>query len=300
VLGTDDCPRESLVGFAIFPAVTAIGTTEAGSADIATLSDGPFVAKVESSFAHDYMCSGRPQTITGRSIFTFFPSGRIVRQDFNVIPSQTTLEENPTDCGCGFSGDYFFTSFWSFVKPANAQLFLENGNEVANAVVAGGPSGQAGGCTFLPDSQLALAVKWAGTSTRLWPNGAASHVFDFASGVQRLDPSEADVISGMQFAGDCPTAFAGLADPPLVIDENPLFSSDLDGIYRDFGEHDSEFEIRNDGDNPIPAGFAVSIDVDGHARVDRPVFIQREEGTRSLMYFPDPLMPGEAITIVPE
>jgi hypothetical protein len=303
VLGTDDnCNFESNIGFAIFPA----GYLGAGAEGFDSLfSDvlvqaGPFIAKLQTSFSADYTCAGATRTATGSSVFTFFPSGRIVREDLDVLPTQDTFGESAGACGCSPNANgYVFTSYWAF-DPQSSEL------QDANNVPITGVMGDSQQCTVYPDDGLALGVAWSGARTRLSPGDASSHVFDFDPGSPDLQNNVASVTSGFFFADTCAEAIAGLADPSLIIDDIRFPTSDVDGIYRDFNLHDSEFDIRPEN-AVIPAGWAVSIDLDGHAVITRnpplggpAAFVQREQGTRSLIYFPDALAPGESITIRPE
>src|SRR5439155_820438 len=141
------CPNESLVGIAIYPAGNASADPQdqpfGRGGDIQVEAEGPFVAKVLVTFELQFTCFTDMQVMTGSSGFTLFPSGRIVRHDFDITPGQTTYPDRLGTCGCstftaGEHPSYFFTSYWAF-DPNGAQMFDQN--NVLVGVGSGAPGG---------------------------------------------------------------------------------------------------------------------------------------------------------------
>jgi hypothetical protein len=315
MFGTDPelCNKESFAGIGVFPAVNAIAGDQ-GTAQRSTLDHpmtGPFIAKVNVSYEVDYECGG-PQTLKGQTLFTFFPTGRIVREDRGVQPSSTTLTKT-ANCGCQQGAnppsDLFFTSYWAFTR-SDAEQVNNEGTVVTEGV------DQA--CNIYPDR--AIAISWQGQdpTTRIGPNAAASFVYDLASGVDSLPAAPRGLFSGIQVSTanglartECNDLLLHLADGPIMIANELLEFTGIDGIYRPKNPHPDTFDIVTDGANPVPAGFAASIDLGGatHAVVTRTpakpdfVLVQREEGVADdkhfIFVFPDGLAPGEKITIEP-
>lgn len=290
-----DCPFERNVGFGLFPAgtISAGSELDSPSSELIILQDGPFVAQLQSSFSIDYACDDGTHTTTGAMAFTFFPNGRIVRQDLGVLPTGDVVAST-AGCGCGSAIEFVFTSYWAF-DSEGAQF--QDASNVENGTAVNGRA-----CTVYPAENLALGVAWSETRIRLGSSGSpAAHVLDFLPpNSTSLQPTPITATSAFMFADTCGEALAALEDPSLIVDEIRLPSTEADGIYRDFNPHDSDFDIRADG-QPIPP-FAISLDLDGHAVItpppgDRSALVQREEGTRSLLYFPDGLGADETITI---
>lgn len=313
LLGTDTACFESRAGFSVIPAlsVDAGMPGKAARSEITTLLAGPAVAKVEVTFAVDYDCPGM-ETVTGKTDFTLFPGGRIVREDVMVVPSTHRLGMVGS-CGCQQETqpqnfhNLFFTSFWAF-DPGNASQVQADGSPVTEDVYAA--------CTMYADR--AVAVSWAmapGTATRFHPNAAMSHILDWVSDQTALDPAPRSVTSAIQVSSarpagmaDCGKLLARLADVPLQIGQTRLGATDHDGIYRDPTPHPDAFTITAP-DTAVPPGFAISVDLGGadHAVVSRspaadPIAIAQREieaSSRFLFVFIDGLAPGDTLTIEP-
>ncbi len=309
-LGTDSCSLESQLGVAMFPGATATSEVT-GTSTIMEVLNGPFIGRVRSTYEVPYACQG-PQVLKGEVIYTFFPNGRIVRQDVNVFPSSMDLNNVPGPCGCGSipgtpdSANFFFTSFWAFDPSQNPRLFDEIGMEVQNPLTRGVPGGSRA-CTQYLD--VALGVGWPATTTRLYQNQAASHIFDWPpQGASMLVTGPQSVTSALTIATSCQEALANLDDPQLFID-NVLMSTGEDGIYHDARVHDSSFEI-HPGAGTIPSGFTIEVDfgrpvsrifLERSPGVDhRVALVQASEANRFFIIFQDQLDPGQTITIDPQ
>lgn len=308
LLATGGCNTEGLIGIGLFPALVATAGDhgEATTSEIEVLLDGPVIAKVRVEYTADYLCPDT-HTLTGETFFTFFPGGRIVRQD-RVTPSATPLGLSTT-CGCQDMDppqNLFFTTFYAFDPDGAAQVDADGVETTGNVAQA---------CTMYPDR--AVGVSWSGSTTRIGVNGVSSHVFDWASGESTLAETEQTMISAIQLApddpaatSDCRSVLAPLADPQIKIGDAPAMRTAEDGIYRlEDAFLDTPFEITT-VDEELPPGFAVSVNLDGatHAEVSRDpefdsdfFFVQREDDEgRFLFVFPDGLGLGERITIEPK
>jgi hypothetical protein len=311
LLATNECNLEGQIGTAVFPAVVAIGGEQgdAQRSELEVLMDGPVIAKVRVTYEVDYTCPS-PQTLSGEAIFTIFPTGRIVRQDHNIQPVTTAITAPVnTQCGCNPDAQsFFFTTFWSFDAAGLIDHVDETGNPTTGDVFRA--------CSIYDDHGIAVA--WSGNDTRIGVNGVASHVLDLIPrGSPTIEPTVVeDVFSAIQVVpqdpggtGECPNILQALADDPdLDVGGVVLDTAGIDGIYRDEGFHDTTFDLTApDGD--VPAGFAVSINLDGatHAELtrdpptDRVAFIQRDpdDANRFIFAFPQGLGSGERVTITP-
>jgi len=304
-LGTDVCNREGLIGVAVFPAVDAIAGNQ-GDAVRSTVVDelaGPVVVKMHVTYEIDYKCPG-PQTLKGETIFTFFPYGRIVRNDFNLIPSTTKLSESAT-CGCSTEGQVplFFTTYYAFEQSGAMQTF---GN--GTTIVDNNP----GACTLYLGRNIGIAVNFAGTNTRYRPNSASAHVFDFVRGEPTIDTNPQSMISAIQIgnsitqASQCQDLLDLLEDAPVSFGGDQAIRTADDGIYRDLKTRTSAFDIT--APEGVPNGWVVSVDMGGatHATITHTpeddtdeVLVQREPDGRFLFSFKNGLSTTDKITIEP-
>ena len=312
-----NCFQESQAGFAVFPAVLAAannsgGTPTPGNDDnspnfVSIDLGGPHLARIVVGFSIDYTCGGS-QKVTGKSIYTFFPTGRIVRQDLGIQAS-TTLMNSSLGCACETpdpgGGGFVFTSYWAF-NQSDANVGADNVAVTTNAN---------GACSIYPDR--AIAVQFDRPTSRVGVNNIASHVFDFATGAP-LNVSTQNLFSAIQLdetsGPDCGQILKRLSDPQIVftddINGNRSFSTNQDGIYGDeVGIRLEPFEIRPGIDGDLPPGFTVSFDLDGGTaditREDgsRPdMLIQRDfpGSTRFFVVFIDGLEVGQTITVEPK
>lgn len=316
VLGIDDpCQGESRIGIAVSPAIQATAGGTNGTYEIAVLAAGPAMAKVRVTYQIPYTCAFNEERMTGATEFTILPHGRIVREDIEVKPSTHTLSLNG-DCGCRAAADVgadklFFSSFWAF-DPIGASQIDPKGNTIDKD--ATDEVYQA--CTMY--SRHAIGVAWeqrADTRARIHSNQAASHTLDFPTINDHLmlAPTPQSITSAIQISAkplaqplECGNVLALLADVPLTIGDRLYGATDHDGIYRDSAVHNEAFDIVA-GDEAVPSGFAISVDLGGahHAVLTRqngteqPAVAQRESANRFLLFFEDGLAPGERLTIEP-
>ena len=309
-LEPDDCNRERRVGVALFPAgVVASGDIAdfGGDSNVETLVEAPGLAKVRVTYDIDYLCPAI-ETFRGQSVFTFFPSGRIVREDIAIDPSDGGIEPDAgaaDSCGCGFTDiDFFFTSFWAFADTGFDEQVDENNQMPRDGVTSAA-------CTMYPTH--GVGVSWPDASTRFHPSVASAHVYDFLANQNALPDETRFVTSAVQVRDDvrtpgaCGEILAQLADPPLEVGEEHLGSTDHDGIYRPALEHSGTTVIKTD--EGIPGSWAVSLDLGGadHGRVTRQPDIEDfvrfhadpETPGNTVFVFLQGLAAGESITIEP-
>lgn len=336
------CGGEQLVGLAMFPAfVTAPAASQPPATDVLSFpantedrdfnslsinSTGPHVAQISTTFTVDYDCA-TGERFEGRTAFTFFPNGRIVRHDSDLRPSTNEITAGGQTCGCGDAGagPLAFTSFWTFepvggrvVRRGGAPLTFTNGNSV--------PAGRFDGLCMMYDDH-AIGVSYGGSGIdRVRDNNGSNFamVFDFNFD-NTLEPiamgpggeeQPFDISSAIQIVtddnlvdSDCQSVLAGLAEPGMEVDGVLLNEADADGIYNDFRIHDDDFEIRAPIEG-LPPGWALRTEIaSGSAKIIRdpdlgrtPALVQREssESNLFLFYFPDGLAVGETITIEPQ
>ncbi|HEY5938705.1 MAG TPA: hypothetical protein VIU61_28835 [Kofleriaceae bacterium] len=309
-LPPDDCNRERRIGVALFPAgVVTSGDIASfgGESNVETIVEAPGLAKVRVTYDIDYQCPTL-QTFSGESIFTFFPSGRIVREDIEISPSSSTIDPQGANfaCGCGFTDiPFYFTSFWSFDANGSDEQVDANNMEPRDGITS-----QA--CTMYPTHGVGVA--WPDASTRFHPSVASTHVYDFLANQQSIPEGESGSVTsavqvhdGVRTPGTCGNMLAQLADPRLLVGDEQLGSTDHDGIYRPSEEHDDTTVLTTD--DGIPGSWAISINLGGatHGRVTRspPLddFVRfhadPESEGNTVFVFLQGLAPGESITIEP-
>jgi hypothetical protein len=308
-LEPDDCNRERRIGVALFPAgVVASGDIGdfGGDSNVETIVEAPGLAKISVTYEIDYLCPEN-ETFRGESVFTFFPSGRIVREDIEIEPSDGGIdppEGETIACGCGFTDiDFYFTSFWAF-----ADNGLDEQVDATNVMPRDGSTTAA--CTMYPTHGVGVA--WPDASTRFHPSVASAHVYDFVAGQNTLPDERRSVTSAVQVhdgprvSGTCNNILSQLADPRLLVGSEQLASTDHDGIYRPKLEHAETTMLTTD--EGIPGSWAISINLGAnHGRVKRTPDVgdfvrfhaDPETPGNTVFVFLQGLAPGESITIEP-
>lgn len=318
VFGTSaSCHDASGAGIMVTPAVQASAANKSPNPANMVLATGPAMVKIRVKYDIDYMCPN-DERLSGTSDFTIFPGGRIVREDKDIQPSTHTLPYIDV-CGCQQPSEpskpLYFSSFWAFDATGATQV-PENGiSPLANDVYKA--------CTMY--DQHAIAVHWeeghVGTHTRFlsqptavhdldWPNGAGSASDDH----YMLAPTKQSITSAIQVWAKPPTnllecahILERLEDPPLTVGTTHMDSSGYDGIYRnDSAIHSDKFDVIA-GDNSVPAGFAIAVNLGGasHAVVTRSdgsqhvALLQPDEGNRFVIVFSEGLMAHESLSIEP-
>jgi hypothetical protein len=312
-LGTSTaCADDSGIGFTIAPALTVAGGSPASTSTVTVIDPGPGVAKVRVEFNSAYSCPAAT-AISGTSDFTFFPSGRIVRED-SVTPTTQVLAPSAT-CGCASAQQNFtFSSAWTFDGVGATQVQDDNSPVAPDVFLA---------CTMYGTTYPGLGVSFAnisGAHTRFHTGATATHAIDFAADATSLTTDTKQMTSAIQIGTmqkgtsvvteTCHELLVPLVDVPLQIGTETYPYTDHDGIYRDVngGAHTEAFDIVATT-APVPPGFAVSLDLGGADPAttvrtpDLGVAVgipQHEADTHYLIFFPDGLGVGETITITPQ
>ncbi|NVB85585.1 MAG: hypothetical protein HOV81_44890 [Kofleriaceae bacterium] len=280
---------QSLAGVLLYPGGRAIGG-EPGSSDVEIQLAGPSVARVAIAFEVPYRCAHGPEKLTGRTTYTFFPSGRIDRVDED-IRAGAIPDTGSCTCGAG-DASYVYATFWSF----RSETDLGPDDTVRTPGSAG-----ARGCTRVDHHLIAVAygdeaVEAAGgTYTLSWNMGRAP----FGDTTPKRSHSAIAIAPADGIS--CQDLLGRLVDPPLTVGEEIARSEG--GIYIDDVMHASAFVITAAA--PITAGLALETSLGGarHARVTKggtaTSFTAQAVGDRILFWFAEPLMPGEQIVVEP-
>lgn len=302
----ETCPLESGVGINLYPAFRALASTyggdppsSTGATELVVEMSGPAVARVRARWAVDYMCSGHANTASGDTLFTLFPSGRIIRHDEHVIGSDVGLTGASGACGCTGGSSYFLTSSWGFPDT------VTNTSETGDALPDPAP-GLTRACAIANDHGIAVA--WPDDHTRIHPNDSNAWVYDWTNNATAITPGEHELVTRMQLGatGDCAALLAGLATPQLQIAGQPT-SVGADGIYEVSGTHAGSFTIETAA--MVPAGWAVAVDLGDatHVQVHGSVetagwyLVQRDPiAMKTLIYFRDALPAGSTIAVEAE
>jgi hypothetical protein len=296
------CGEPSLIGVGVEPAINAVAGLN-GNADpeseVRMVLEGPVIAKAEVDYSVFYDCDSA-QTLAGTTTFTFFPGGRIVRQD-NVTPSTTPLATTNNPCGCnqGMTSAYSFASFWAF-DPNGAM-------QITSAGVAPTDGVDQGACTIFPGG--GIAMNWQDAGSARYRN--ATHAYEIRGGGSLSNAPSGPVFSALQVDGDtvlspneCGPLLGLLAVTPLVVNGADRSTGD-DGIFFEQNVVHTGRITLEAKNVPVPAGFAVKLDLGGarHATVSREPFryaIQRGAGNEYFFWFQDELAIGDSIIIEPE
>jgi len=308
---------EDLVGIAMYPLLTASSsmTTGKNNALDPTVSAaqvdwrGPGVVKVTVTYTIPYQCSAA-NALTGSSVFTMFPYGRISRVD-TVAPSTASLD-TAESCGhCAaldqpapIGGNFFFASYYMFAQPA---VFFDHDGATQIAPGAAAPS-QA--CVETRQRRVAVAWQPAVVGTqgyRINQNG--SYTFDWTRGTATIAPTmqteasnivvEDLTVSGVPSCGELIDLFAD--DPPLVIDGEAA-EVRPDGTYKRSSPVTSPITLTAP-DRAINHGLAIelplAIDSLHHVHVFREgggasaYVLQRLAADTTLIYIDDSLELGQ-------
>ena len=304
MLGTGACPRESLIGTAIYPAAIAVGDLQLDPASTLAFDlEGPAVARATVTYSIPYTCNGAPQHLSGTSTFAFFPFGRITRHD-EVTASDTALGPSP-NCDCSQDEQYFFTSFWSFaasatpVMPTDAPI-----DEFANY-------DQQTACFTYSSPPAFIGLRYAKPQTRViitQGEEVSRFVLDFQRAVPTIPTVQhGSVDSSIQLSDTRPQPCSQLTEPledrGLRVDGRAAVL-DSSGIFTDPGS-DYGRTIAITGAGAIAPGFVVSLaGIHEHLKVNRQnteeiYYLPQLDraGGRTLVWFRDALLAGETAEI---
>jgi hypothetical protein len=268
---------------------------------------GPAVAQVEVAWSVGYACDGA-QTATGRTTFTAYPDGRVVRHDHDVRAVTTAVAAPSATCGCGGSGGFTIASYLAVARAAFDHL-VEDGADVA-LPRGDGPRRMT---TCLEAAGQRLAVAWPAGGAVRGDDRVVALVETLATGplapAARLDATTSFALDlGHQ---SCPDLIARLAPTPtLVVDRDPTTAHPIgpDGYVVVVAKQPGPVVLSSP--TGLPPGFAVSIGFDrpaGDLAITRSPavaglsFFWQYDGLTDhyLAWFRDGLAPGETITIIP-
>ncbi len=123
------CQSENKIGLALYPvySITSGGTTwptangDTHDSAIVRTASGPAFAQASITWGGVFHCGANAQTVSGTSVFSVFPDGRVVRDDSFMAP--TTTQIGTQACGCsGSTGNYFLTSFVTLLNARFSHL----------------------------------------------------------------------------------------------------------------------------------------------------------------------------------
>jgi len=267
VFAESTCPNPSRAGVSIEPFETAVGgRTPAGFDDARNFTEvkmrGPAVAQIDVVYDVPYTCAG-PQSLRGRSTFTMFPSGRIVRNDA-VQASTGVMIADAIMCMSTCDGsqrDATLDVFWAF---AGGGDLYERGDV---PIPKGNTATVQFACAQYPTHTV--AVDWS-TATPAWrtvDTGPIVFAYDFFANspavTQELQVASSTVLvaPGAETCTDMEPK-TKLLDR-LVLDDGTAHELVLDGtgIYTDTGAYGGRFEIRPPAGKEVRDGFAVQLDL---------------------------------------
>jgi hypothetical protein len=280
------------------------------------------------------VCSPNPKhTPGGTSTFTVFPDGRIVRHDILTDANPDTEQIAVDDCKCPDvskkPGEFILSSYWAFSRTQLPQPYGlgDNGPELPDmlpldstdppAIISQYP-------TICLNSSLS---KYQVASVWVLPTGAGSATYGYPDvfshdvqkdGIPMLDfPWD---VHGALFIehSDCTAALKRAIDysakPMITINGHAQPPSQLDGIYGgDLGDGKKGFDLPSDGkatlSGDLKGPFAVwlrfpdAVVVPVATSPGKPpsFYVPQQVDDRSwILWFLDPLVPGETITVAPD
>lgn len=291
LFGPINACTESLAGVLLYPGGRAIGGAT-GASEVENQLTGPAVARIAVTFEVPYTCASGPEKLTGKTTYTFFPSGRIERLDEDIRAAQNPIQDTGS-CTCGVGdANYFFTTFWSF----------KEGMDLKPDGSMRPPGGRgAEGCTRVEGHLIAVAY-----DDQMAEAGNGTYISFFEIGSPPLtNVAPRSMHSAIAIAPDdgisCEQLLARLHDPAVTVGGSATHTEG--GIYVDDTSHAASFDITTIG--MIQAGFALETSLGGamHARVTKggaaTQFTAQPVGARILMWFAEPFIPGEVITVEP-
>jgi hypothetical protein len=317
-----DCTDESAMGISLHPVTRLDGSTSPlhppKVAIFSMVWTGPLVVRVQLEWEPGGMCGGVAD-IGAHGISTFTLVGdRITRLDEVTTPAVVTSDA----CPCtGPSDKWDVTTFTGLVPDVI--------DELVGAVnpVDDGPGNPAGQGVCVAGEGHRLAFAWPGATSRVrhvplaGGNRAFAVVYDMVQTPDSTFRLPAPLSTTMLVNRDesCEDlhdrAIAMAVSPDIAVNGGPLMLAN-DGIY---GGHNKTGDVPPTatlpvtltpaGTDPIPGGFLVWLDFGapqpGFAIHRTPEIADREyrfqivtsAPNQALFWFPDPLAPGEEITI---
>jgi hypothetical protein len=159
--GSEGCADEQGMGIALYP-VTRINGVQGTTGTFSIPLHGPYVGQVRMDWSTSFACPGSSTGgLTGRTTFSFFPNGRLMRYD--VVENASA--RNAADCTpCGASSpNFFLSSYTTLIVDGGA--FLSDGSQTA--LDSYGEQIMPGSSACITERGHSIAFSWALGQTRM-------------------------------------------------------------------------------------------------------------------------------------
>jgi hypothetical protein len=270
--GSPRCDDEDGMGVAIYPVqrVNAVDFPGMGTPTRTLPLDGPWVGQVRIGWSTSFSCGSGSGSVTGTSIFSFFPNGRLTRFD-RVVNGAERNASDCTACTGGLGSSFYMTSYTTLIVDPGA--FLSDGNE-ATLDMHGEQVTNPGQTACVNQRQQSIAFSWVDSQARLRvvntsPRSIA-FVKDMFSGATL--PAETRVTTtqmGISATESCGTLEQRIqpfsdSDHAIRINDTAVGAALTDGIFGGYPRPDGypvNFPVTITPGQTIsprmPAGFAV-------------------------------------------
>lgn len=317
ILGSStECSFEDKLGVAVYPVfMGSAGSISSGfsSASFTVRVAGPAFQQYRVMWSRGTFC-GQGQ-LTGESVFSLFPDGRIVRNDSISPPTGTTSASNCVNCAGAVGGTFVATSYLALDLAQFHDLQLTTGTR-EDPLPGNDSTAAEGGCAVTVNASGRIALRWdryegSGPQFATRVRSIQSKlvlVADLARGLvltqtplrvrttMVLDANDATCSTlnerTLRVASAMPISFGGTA-----------VSLDPSEVYAATAEVAGPFVVRTNTD--VPGGFVISFPSAGHTAIatDRDpsrVIWQFDQATqRFYVWFHDPLTSATPVTITP-
>jgi hypothetical protein len=270
--GSQQCADEQAMGIAVYPVYRANGadSPNMGAHVFTTRMRGPYVGQVQLDWSGNFNCTTGASELSGTSLFSFFPDGRITRFD-RLTNSASRSAADCTMCTNGpSSNDFFVTSYTTLIVDNNA--FVSDGNLIGASYGTQVPAGRT---ACVRERGQTIAFAWTDTQTRLRvANDTSVQTIAFIKDLmQGVTLPAQDFVTTTQMAisatGDCSALEARIGpfsddDHRVTINGTDVGAALTDGIFHGGPLNDGlpvDFPVTITPTQTIatgmPAGFAV-------------------------------------------
>ncbi|HEX5061817.1 MAG TPA: hypothetical protein VFV99_20760 [Kofleriaceae bacterium] len=276
--GSEHCADESGIGVALYPAWRANGLDQAGmgTPSLEIAADGPYVGQIRLSWSQSLSCGAGAGSLTGHTVYSFFPDGRLARyDDVDNGPARDASDCSICTPNGQASSTFFLTSYTTLIADNNATS--TDGNlatlDTYGEELMPGP----GLSTCIAQRGTSIAFSWINAPTRvrvaaapptsqartlafvkdMFTGGTLGASAGWATTTQMGISSEACGVLENRIAE------FSVDDHQLLINGNSLGAAQVDGIYGGYPQVsgypvDFPVTLQPSGAQPrIPAGFAV-------------------------------------------
>lgn len=322
------CANEDRVGVAIYPIYSVAAQTPSGGMEhhLERLHVGPAFTSVETRWEYAQAgCTGGAALGEGHTTWSFFPDGKVVRND-TVVPS-TTSTIDPTGCQCSSAAGveaFIVTSYTTFDTTRLRTLTIPSDDDEPASLPGGIIMTQPSACVTTQTGGR-VAVAWDRVDnmdppvppTRLrmqipsGPNNITALVYDFVPST----PAVMSILQNRSFAvrthmlldqgmghGTCVAMLEALAAyvniQPLMIQGLPVAYNEQ-GVFDDARTYDEPITLSG----TLPPGFTVRVRFPGFHAIStsaqkQGVVWQVEGDGEFFVFFPEALT--SPLTITPE